>query len=49
MVELTWQNEKASGLPDPAPTAPSLPPSDTLSVAFVDDESDFSDADSNVV
>ncbi len=35
--------------PDPAPTAPSLPPSDTSSVVFVDDESDFSDADSNVV
>lgn len=45
-----WDSGRA---PDPAPgsapTAPSLPPSDTSSVVFVDDESDFSDADSNVV
>jgi hypothetical protein len=41
-----WDSGRA---PDPAPTAPSLPPSDTSSVVFVDDDSDFSDADSNVV
>jgi hypothetical protein len=45
-----WDSGRAPDpAPDPAPTAPSLPPSDTSSVVFVDDESDFSDADSNVL